>query len=148
MRGGRRKGVWTRPDCVLVYYPARRRSLDEKPTLATFEIEAPCKFDIRSVYEAHAHGFGADYSWVLFFRDVDPDLPAPHRDWHRIDWAAKSCGVGLISLTNPGSASTWVAERGAVRRTDGDRTEFIQRAIPRQQQPTADRTLPDMKAPN
>ena len=35
----------------------------------------PGAFDIRSVYEAQAHGKGADFSWVLLLRDGDPDKP-------------------------------------------------------------------------
>lgn len=124
-------GVWSRPDCVLAWYPARRRSPGELPTLSSYEIEAPGRFDIRSVYEAHAHGFGADYSWVVFFRpDASSVVEVPHPDWARILAAAKTCGIGLLSVTNSGNATTWRIERPADRRTDGEREEFVRRALP------------------
>lgn len=131
LNGRAATGRWSRPDCVLVWYPRRRRTRDEPPRLSTFEIEGPGQFSIESVYEAHAQGFGADYSWVVFYpaKIAAPD-GLPHRDWPRICAAAAACGVGLLRITNSGDAATWQVERAPVRRTDGDRTEFIRRAIP------------------
>lgn len=130
LNGRVRTGSWSRPDCVLVWYPARRARLDELPTLSTFEIEAPKRFDIRSVYEAHAQGFGADFSWVIFRRRERFPAGDPHTDWFRIRWAAEVCGVGLMSYTNPGDAATWQIEVSAARRRDSNRADFVKRAVP------------------
>lgn len=131
LNGKAETGVWSRPDCVLAWYPARRCRLDEPPTLSSYEIEAPGKFDIRSVYEAHAHGFGAGFSWVVFFRPTaTSEADLPHPDWGRITAVAKTCGIGLLSVTNSGNAATWWIEREADRRSDGDREAFVRRALP------------------
>jgi len=146
LNGKARTGVWSRPDCVLAWYPARRRSLDEPPTLSSYEIEAPGKFDLRSVYEAHAHGFGADFSWVVFFRPTASSKAGlPHPDWSRITAAAKTCGIGLLSVTNSGNAATWQIERAADRRADGDREEFVRRALPASERYKANYSLEVMR---
>ena len=123
-------GVWTHPDCVLAYYPAGKGNSTTTARLATFEIEPVGNMDIRSIYEAHAHGRGADHSWVLFCRGTSTSKGEKPADWERIAWAAKHCGIGVISMGNPGNASTWDVLLPAPRRTDGNRADFIDRAIP------------------
>ena len=145
LNGHARTGSWSRPDCVLVWYPARRARLDELPTLSTFEIEAPQRFDIRSVYEAHAQGFGADFSWVIFHRPARLPVNGPHADWHRIQWAARVCGVGLMSYTNPGDAATWQIEMSAARRRGGDRADFVRRAVPVAMRDVTGMQLPELR---
>lgn len=82
-------------------------------------------FGIESVYQAHAQGRGADYSWVLFQRGVDLE-GSDHPDWDRILWAAKELGVGLVGFTNSSSARTWKVEREPKRRdhTKAERRRF------------------------
>lgn len=130
LAGRARTGVWSRPDCVLVSYPARRTDLNQPPHLSTFEIERQSGFSVQSVYEAHSHGWGADYSWVVFVRPKTSDVNCPKPDWERVLWAAKTCGVGLISCTNPGNHSTWREHLLARRRNERRRSTFIQQAIP------------------
>jgi hypothetical protein len=146
LNGRARTGSWSRPDCVLVWYPARRTRLDDLPTVSTYEIEAPKRFDIQSVYEAHAQGYGADFSWVVFHRPAAPLPNGPHVDWNRIRWAASATGVGLISYTNPGNAATWQIEADAPRRHDADRAEFLKRAVPVKMRGTADMSLHDLRS--
>jgi hypothetical protein len=145
LNGRARTGSWSRPDCVLVWYPARRSRLDESATLSTYEIKAPGRFDIRSVYEAHAQGFGADFSWVLFHRPAVLPPGGPHPDWRRIRWAASVCDVGLISYVNAGNASTWQVEARAVRRRDSNRAEFVKRAVPASMRVKTEMSLEEMR---
>ena len=129
--GGASTGTWSRPDCVLVSYPARRSNINQPPHLSTFEIEKLGGFSIQSVYEAHSHGWGADYSWVVFVRGKNVDRARPSEDWERVVWAAKTCGVGLLSCTNPANISTWYEHLPASYRNDGRREDFVRYAIPR-----------------
>ena len=127
-RSGRRSaGVWTHPDLVIAADPRRRDSLREPRRLHAVEVETASGFDLRSIYQAHAQGRGADYSWV--FGSLDPGVPDDH--WDRMLWTAQELGVGLVLFEKPGAFTTWdtilTAERKAV--TAKERESFIEVAI-------------------
>lgn len=143
--GGAKTGIWSRPDCVLVSYPARRSSLNQPPHLSTFEIERRKGFSIQSIYEAHSQGWGADYSWVIFVRSKTSDRNRPTQDWDRVLWAARICGIGLISCTNPGNHRTWREHLSAQKRKERRRTEFIEQAIPKDLRAIADLRLEELR---
>ena len=145
LAGRARTGVWSRPDCVLISYPARRTDLNQPPHLSTFEIERQSGFSVQSVYEAHSHGWGADYSWVVFVRSQTSDVRCPKPDWERVLWSAKTCGIGLISCTNPGNHSTWREHVPAKRRQERRRSRFVEQAIPKDLRGIVDLGLEDLR---
>lgn len=115
---------WSCPDLIMHCFPGRRNSPDERRQLHAIEVETAQGFSIRSVYQAHAQGRGADFSWVLFHQ-----LPAdPQRstEWERMVWAAKQVGVGLVGFRNSNSYRTWTTFLEPVRRTptDPERQQF------------------------
>lgn len=128
--GSRTGQRWVCPDLVLRCGPGRRPSAGEVTRwVHTFEIETTAGFEIQSVYQAHAQGRGADYSWVIFHRaDIQSDQP-PHNDWDRIDWVSSTLGIGLIGFTSSTSVATWHVFRSAKRRdrTVKERTSFDER---------------------
>jgi len=102
-RGGRRRGeVWSHPDLVLSALPPRRRHRDDPPDLHSIEVETYSGFDIKSVYQAHAQGRGADYRWVFFATapKVNPPLD-------RIQWAAAELNIGLVQFDRAGASTTY-----------------------------------------
>jgi len=109
--------AWTTPDLVMRHESARH----PEPVLHTFEVEPEGGFDIRSVYQAHAQGRGADFSWVVFDRGGRND------DWKpsdaRIADTARLLGIGLVSFSKPSVESTWIqvvpAQRRAVTSAPG-----------------------------
>jgi hypothetical protein len=122
--GTKGAGVWTHPDLVIAADPARRDSQDEPRRLHAVEVEAKSGFDLRSVYQAHAQGRGADYTWV--FGDKSPGVD--DKDWKRIVWTAKELGVGLVTFTKPGAYGAWTHHLDAERKypTAGEREDFIE----------------------
>jgi len=125
--GKRRAGVWTHPDLVIAADPRRRDSRHEERRLHAVEVETASGFDIRSIYQAHAQGRGADYSWV--FGSLDPGVSDDH--WGRMLWTAEDLGIGLVLFEKPGSITTWDTVIPAQRRrvTAAEREDFIQLAI-------------------
>ena len=101
--GKRGAGVWTHPDLVMVANPKRRSSADEPRRLHAIEVETEDGFDLRSVYQAHAQGRGANYSWV--FGSKQPTVSKS--DWDRVLWTAHKLGVGLVTFVKPHLMSTW-----------------------------------------
>jgi hypothetical protein len=101
--GHRGSGVWTHPDLIVAADPPRRRSADEPRRLHALEVETADGFDLRSVYQAHAQGRGAHYSWVFGSKapGVDPI------DWERVTWTAESLGIGLVTFEKPHAYGTW-----------------------------------------
>jgi hypothetical protein len=65
-RGERGDGVWSHPDLAMSVLPKRRNSKTDPPALYSIEVEVYTGFDIRSVFQAHAQGLGANQSWVFF----------------------------------------------------------------------------------
>jgi hypothetical protein len=116
--GRRGSGVWTHPDLVVAADPARRASQDEPRRTHAIEVETADGFDLRSVYQAHAQGRGADYSWV--FGNKDPGVDPP--DWDRVCWTADELGVGLVTFDRPGAYGTWQTHLTA-RHNEPDRDE-------------------------
>lgn len=122
-RSGRRLGgAWVHPDLVMLANPRRRRSASDPRDIYSLEVETAGGFDIKSVYQAHAAGRGATYSWVVFSR-TDKNAS----QWERIDWAARQLGIGMIEFGKPGSFTTWKVLLEADRRTGDpeDRENFI-----------------------
>jgi len=123
-RTGRRgAGVWCHPDLVMSALPARRRSRDDPPHLYSIEVEVNTGFDIRSVYQAHAQGRGANFSWV-FFASSEASSP----NFERIEWAAEELEIGLVEFKTSGASSTYKVRVEAGRRevTAVDRAIFCE----------------------
>ena len=123
-RSGRRgAGVWCHPDLVMSALPARRRNRDDPPRLHSIEVEVNTGFDIKSVYQAHAQGRGANFSWV-FFASSTSSSP----NFERIDWAAKELEIGLVEFTKSGSYGTYRVRREAEPRevSEKDRAIFCE----------------------
>jgi hypothetical protein len=59
-------GVWSHPDLAMSALPKKRKSVTDPPDLYSIEVEVYTGFDIRSVYQAHAQGLGANQSWVFY----------------------------------------------------------------------------------
>ncbi len=113
LTANRRSGegrIWVIPDVVV----AGRASGQD--VVHTFEVEPEAGFSIVSVYQAHAQGLGADYSWVLFDRGARAasDLSTVRNE--RIEWAARELGIGLISFSKPTVRDTWIVIRKPTRR--------------------------------
>lgn len=89
----------------------------------TFEIERAGAFDLCSIYQAHAQGRGADFSWVAF-HDLG-DLA----DRDRIMKTATELGIGLVAFTKPNNLQTWTTLIEAHRRepTPTERALFDRR---------------------
>ena len=114
-RAGRRgQGAWAHPDLVMLAFPRRRRSVTDEKDIHSWEVETHAGFDLRSVYQSHAAGRGSTFSWVVF-----PSISKTGAEWERIDWAARSLGIGLIEYSRPGSYTTWKVLLEPERR-DGD----------------------------
>lgn len=109
--------VWIAPDLVL-RCRGRGAAHGTPKVLHTLEIEAASGFSIRSIYQAHAQGWGADYSWVLFKcrSGTEPLQGTP--DGARMLDVARTLGVGLVSFENENSVNTWSLQRKADRRSD------------------------------
>jgi len=101
--GTRGTGVWTHPDLVMAAYPKRRSSAHEQRRLHAIEVETEDGFDLKSVYQAHAQGHDANYSWV--FGSKQPDVSKS--DWDRVLWTVQDLGVGLVTFEKPHLMSTW-----------------------------------------
>jgi hypothetical protein len=123
-RSGKRKlGVWSHPDLVLQALPQRRRHRDDPPDIHSIEVETYSGFDIRSVYQAHAQGRGADYRWVFFATapKVNPPLD-------RIMWAAEELGIGLVEFDRAGASTTYslLLDADRAEPTSDDRQVFCE----------------------
>ena len=125
--GTRGKGVWLHPDLVLAADPRKRDSREEPRRLHAIEVETNLGFDLRSVYQAHAQGRGADYTWV--FGSREPGVESP--EWQRIVWTARELRVGLVTFNKPGAYGTWTHHIDAERRypTSAERAEFLDVAV-------------------
>jgi len=91
--------------------PPRRRHRDDPPDLHSIEVEVNTGFDIRSVYQAHAQGRGANFSWV-FFASSEASSP----NFERIEWAAKELQIGLVEFKRSGASGTYRVRIEADRR--------------------------------
>jgi hypothetical protein len=117
---------WIHPDVVLRGL-TKKSGKDDGRRLHSFEVEKLKGFSLTSVFQAYVQGRGSDYSWVIFNElDVATD---DYQD--RVLWAARSVGVGLIALSNPGAYSTWAEWLPAKRRsyTVKERSDFIDSAL-------------------
>lgn len=125
--GKRGSGVWTHPDLVMAAYPRRRSSADEPRRLHAIEVETADGFDLKSVYQAHAQGRGANYSWV--FGSKRPGVSKG--DWARVLWTANELKVGLVTFEKPHLMSTWTKHFDPVFRetTLEDRADFLKQTV-------------------
>jgi len=125
--GQRSAGVWSHPDLVMAADPRRRDSRHEERRLHAIEVETARGFDLKSIYQAHAQGRGATYSWVI--GQHDPYEGDDH--WGRVKWTAKELGVGLVTFEKPHVFSTWTSwnepERAKV--TPAERERFLTIAV-------------------
>lgn len=121
--GRRGAGVWTHPDLVIAADPARRQSADEPRRLHAIEVKTASGFDLRSVYQAHAQGRGANYAWA--FGSKAPGVNPV--EWERVVWTAGRLGVGLVTFERPHSYGTWktLLEAARQRPSAMEREEFI-----------------------
>ena len=121
--GRRGAGVWCHPDLVMSALPRRSRKLGDPPNLYSIEVEVNTGFDIRSVYQAHAQGRGATFSWV-FFASSEGSSP----NFERIEWAAKELDIGLVEFKRSGASGTYRVRLEAGHRdpTDDDRAIFCE----------------------
>lgn len=112
------EGVWTTPDLVMLHRPPRAAC----DRLHTFEVEPEDGFDIRSVYQAHAHGWGADFSWVIFDRGGRSDGWDPSSEANtRTVEVARLLGIGLVSFHKPSVQESWNVEVSPKCRNTGAR---------------------------
>ena len=124
-RGGRRgSGSWVHPDLTVRCDPRRKRHRDDPAMLVSIEVESDGGFDIRSVYQAHSQGRGADYTWVLY--QSQPYMSDAESD--RILWAAQELGVGLVEFERAGAYGTWHVRHEAEHRDpdEQDRAMFCE----------------------
>jgi hypothetical protein len=125
--GTRGQGVWSHPDLVIAADPRRKAYRDEPRRLHAIEVETKSGFDLRSIYQAHAQGRGAGYTWVIGNKHpgVEPG------DWERILWTASDLGVGLVTYQTAGAYTTWKHHLDAVYNapTADQRDAFIDLAI-------------------
>lgn len=119
--------MWSHPDIVVAADPRKRSSRNEQRRLHSIEVETADGFDLRSVYQAHAQGRGASYSWV--FGSKQPDVtPA---DWERVIWTAHELGVGVVTFESPAAYTSWTTHVEADLREHEPRLreEFLEVAI-------------------
>lgn len=109
--------VWIAPDLVL-RCRARGAPPGASKVLHTLEIETASGFSVRSIYQAHAQGWGGDYSWVLFKSRSGHDPLNDIVDGARMLDVARALGVGLVSFENENSVKTWRLHQRARRRSD------------------------------
>ena len=120
-------GVWTHPDLVVAADPTRRKSQNEPRRLHAVEVETAAGFDLKSVYQAHAQGRDANYSWV--FGSKEPGVEKS--DWDRVLWTAQQLGVGLVTFTKPHAFGTWTMHHMAAHKepTLNERELFLNRTM-------------------
>lgn len=111
--GKRGQGRWRHPDLVIVADPLRRRSQSDSRLYHAVEVETWKGFSIVSVYQAHAQGFGADFSWV--FGNRQPESLSD--SWERVLDTARFLGVGVVTFDRPGAFGTYQTHLMAVQRT-------------------------------
>lgn len=123
-RGG---GSWVHPDLVVAADPAKRDYVGEPRRLHAIEIETKAGFDIRSVYQAHSQGWGANYRWVIGCKA--PGVESA--DWNRIVRTAEKLRIGLVTFERAGSYGTWVQYLDAPHEkpTPEERERFIEVAL-------------------
>lgn len=127
--GHRGSGGWSHPDLVLECFPPRRRTRESWSDLHSFEVEAGDGFTIGSVYQAHAQGIGATFSWVLLTIQAAATKAPEYRRALRV---AEELGIGVIVYSNPAAFSSWRTIIEPKRRSvlSEDRAQFVEQAMP------------------
>jgi hypothetical protein len=107
-------GPWTRPDiaCVEVrtfdYIPGKHLAL------ITFEVKTANAINVQAVYEALNHRAAASRSYVVLH--VPPDRAARLKSAvANVVKAARSTGIGLLVVRDPGDYGSWEELVEAVR---------------------------------
>ena len=115
------------PDLVFACFPRRRARANSPKELHAVEVETLEGFSIKSIYQAHAQGHGADFTWVFTFAGAIEKGDK----FDRILWAAEQTGVGLVKFDKPGASTTYrkllTARRLAAN--SKERLEFVTRVI-------------------
>jgi hypothetical protein len=117
--------LWVAPDLVMLC--RERGSAPDQPlSVHTIEVETEAGFSVRSIYQAHAHGWGADYSWAMFKRRAAEPSLASDPDLERLLHTTRELGIGLVSFHNANSVGTWKVHMKARRR---DRSRSARRCF-------------------
>jgi hypothetical protein len=121
--GTRGAGVWTHPDLVVAADPRRKKVAGAPPDLHAIEVETAEGFDLKSVYQAHAQGRGANFSWV--FGSKAPHVEPP--DWERVLWTVEELNIGLVTFEKAHAGGTWSLVRSPAWRhtSDVEREAFL-----------------------
>lgn len=111
-------------------------SSSEPRRLHAIEVETAAGFDLKSVYQAHAQGRDANYSWV--FGNKAPGVEKS--DWNRILWTAEELGVGLVTFIKPHAFGTWTTHREAEHKNTSpeERDMFLERTLSLRTRETAE----------
>jgi hypothetical protein len=132
-RQGRRStgGTWSRPDLVSVeirnflYIPTKILEV------TTFEVKPADAIDVQAVYEALAHRRASTHAFVVLHVPAD-QTAALDEAIQNVSAAARSHGVGVIAVADPGDYSTWEElERAERVEPDPERlNQFIETQLP------------------
>jgi hypothetical protein len=106
---GSPSGIWQNPDLVVAV--RRREGSDPREHFHAIEIEQANGFDIRSVYQAHEQGRGADFAWVYYAAGTRSSADS------RSVRAAKELGVGIVRMPQMTVPSKWDVEVKAKQQT-------------------------------
>jgi len=132
-RQGRRStgGTWSRPDIVtveiknLLYIPTKILEV------TTFEVKPADAIDVQAVYEALAHRRASTHAYVVLHVPATQAV-ALEESIQSVRTVARSHGVGVITITDPGDYSTWEELEEATRfEPDPERlNSFIETQLP------------------
>jgi hypothetical protein len=98
-------GEWRYPD--LVFHSRRRAGASPAEYTHSVEVEHVDGFDVRSIYQAHEQGRGADMAWVMFHNPRRGIIPA------RVIGLAEELGVGIVGMPRPTQPTRWLRHLGA-----------------------------------
>jgi hypothetical protein len=113
---GRRQtgGRWSRPDIVAVevktflYVPGKHLNV------TTFEVKPSDAIDVSAVYEALAHRRSATHAYLVL-HVPDESVAELEPVVEEVCRVARSHGVGVITVADPGRYETWDEREEAVR---------------------------------
>jgi len=99
-------GLWSRPDIVSVEVRTFAFIPGKHLEVSSFEVKAAHAISIQAVYEALAHRRSATRSYVLLHVPVDqaPELEQRVTD---VANAARSHGIGVVTIADPTRYETW-----------------------------------------
>jgi hypothetical protein len=129
--GGKKSGVWTRPDITLVSKKHFSVVPESQFDVWTFELKPVAGIDVKAVFEALSHARRATRSFVAFEVPEQPDEKVGEI-LDRCEEEAERLGVGLLLFTDPADFATWdVRYEGKRQAPNGDLLdEFLLEQIP------------------